>query len=159
MAELLDSVSTDVKLIIFELKEKEYAVPVYHVRSIEKMMHVTRIPNIAPFVKGVINLRGVVTPIIDLRKRFGLDEIEYTEHTRIIIISLDEMDVGVIVDAANDVVDVNKDKFEPAPEVVGNKEEEYISGVVKLDKRLLILVDLEKVFDREVLKQHTRLEG
>ncbi|MGP7817483.1 chemotaxis protein CheW [Niallia sp. 01092] len=156
---MVESVSTEVKLIIFELKGKEYAIPVNQVRSIEKIMHITRIPNIAPFVKGVINLRGVVTPLIDLRKRFDLEEKEYTERTRIIIIALADIEVGVIVDNANDVVDVDTATFEPAPEVVGGTEVDYISGVVKLDKRLLILVNLEKVFDREELKKYTRSEG
>lgn len=156
---MVESVATDVKLIIFELKEKEYAIPVHQVRSIEKMMHITRIPNVAPFVKGVINLRGVVTPIIDLRLRFGLDEIEYSDRTRIIIITLNDMDVGLIVDSANDVVDVPADTFEPSPEAAFGTEVDYINGVVKLEKRLLILVNLEKVFDREVLKNYVRSEG
>ncbi len=155
---MVESVSTEVKLIIFELKGKEYAIPVHDVRSIEKIMHITRIPNIAPFVKGVINLRGVVTPIIDLRRRFDLDELEHTDQTRIIIIAIEDMEVGLIVDAANDVVDVNSDDYEPAPEVVGGKEVDYISGVVKVDKRLLILVNLERVFDREEFKKYARSE-
>ncbi|KAB7668659.1 chemotaxis protein CheW [Bacillus sp. B1-b2] len=147
-----EAVSTDEKLIIFELKGKEYAISVHQVMSIEKKMHITRIPNIAPFVKGVINLRGVVTPIIDLRLRFDLEEIKYTDSTRIIIIMLEDMEVGIIVDSANDVVDVDTSKYEAAPETIGGNEVDYIKGVVKLDKRLLILVDLEKVFDRNVLK-------
>ncbi|PKG24918.1 chemotaxis protein CheW [Niallia nealsonii] len=156
---MAESVATDIKLIIFELKGKEYAIPVHQVRSIEKMMHITRIPNIAPFVKGVINLRGVVTPIIDLRLRFALDELEYSDRTRIIIITLNDMDVGLIVDGANDVVDVYEDTFEPSPEAAFGTEVDYINGVVKLEKRLLILVNLEKVFDREVLKTYMRSEG
>jgi len=156
---MLESVAADTKLIIFELKGKEYAIPVHQVRSIEKMMHITRIPNIAPFVKGVINLRGVVTPIIDLRLRFGLDELEYSDRSRIIIITLNDMDVGLVVDAANDVVDVSEDVFEPSPEAAFGTEVDYINGVAKLEKRLLILVNLEKVFDREVLKNYVRSEG
>ena len=151
-----DAVSTEEKLIIFELKGKEYAISVHQVMSIEKNMHITRIPNIAPFVKGVINLRGVVTPIIDLRLRFNLDEIEYTDTTRIIIIMLEDMEVGIIVDSANDVVDVDTSKYEAAPETIGGNEVDYIKGVVKVDKRLLILVDLEKVFDRNLLKNYTK---
>lgn len=156
---MTEAVSTDEKLIIFELKGKEYAISVHQVMSIEKKMHITRIPNIAPFVKGVINLRGVVTPIIDLRLRFDLDEIKYTESTRIIIIMLDDMEVGIIVDSANDVVDVDTSKYEAAPETIGGNEVDYIKGVVKLDKRLLILVDLEKVFDRNVLKNFTKTKS
>jgi len=150
-----NAVSTEEKLIIFELKGKEYAISVHQVMSIEKNMHITRIPNIAPFVKGVINLRGVVTPIIDLRLRFNLEEVPYTDSTRIIIVMLDDMEVGIIVDSANDVVDVETSKYEPAPETIGGNEVDYIKGVVKLENRLLILVDLEKVFDRNVLKNYT----
>src|SRR5699024_11874727 len=83
----------------------------------------------AAFVKGVINVRGVVTPIIDLRTRFGLEEAEYSDSTRIIIIHMDEMEVGLIVDSANDVIDIPHDAIEPAPEVVGAVDVDYIKGV------------------------------
>lgn len=154
-----DVVSTEEKLIIFELKGKEYAISVNEVMSIEKNMHITRIPNIAPFVKGVINLRGVVTPIIDLRLRFNLEEIPYTDSTRIIIIMIEDMEVGIIVDSANDVVDVNTSLYEPAPETINGDEVDYIKGVVKLDKRLLIIVDLEKVFDRNILRTYSNAKS
>ncbi|WP_075980907.1 chemotaxis protein CheW [Bacillus massilinigeriensis] len=136
---------TDIKLIVFQIKEKEYAIPVSQVRSIEKVEHITRVPSTADFVKGVINLRGVVTPIIDLRTRFGLDEVEYSDNTRVIIVSLEDMDVGLIVDAANDVIDIPTNAIEPPPEIVGVSEAEYVQGVAKIDKRLLILIELEKV--------------
>ncbi|MGM0873689.1 MAG: chemotaxis protein CheW [Bacillota bacterium] len=145
----------DVKVIVFQLKDEEYGIPVQQVRSIEKFQHITRVPRTAAYIKGVINLRGVVTPIIDLRKRFGLEELSYTESTRMIIVSMDDMEVGFIVDAANDVIDIHKDIIEPAPEVVGSVKDEYIQGVAKLDKRLIVMIDLEEVLkvenDRSVL--------
>jgi purine-binding chemotaxis protein CheW len=139
----------EVKVIVFQLQDEEYGIPVHQVRSIEKMQHITRVPRTAPFVKGVINLRGVVTPIIDLRVRFELEEQAYTDSTRIIIVALDQMEVGLIVDAANDVIDIPVSSIEPRPEVVGNVEVEYITGVAKVDKRLIILLNLEKVLTRD----------
>ncbi|WP_374721862.1 chemotaxis protein CheW [Peribacillus tepidiphilus] len=144
---------TDIKVIVFQLKGKEYAIPVNQVRSIEKVQHITRVPKTAPFVKGVINLRGVVTPIIDLRSRFELEECEYSESTRIIIVALNDMEVGLIVDAANDVIDIPSQNIEPQPEVVGAVEADYINGVAKIDKRLLILINLEKVLNPQGLKE------
>lgn len=135
----------DLKLIVFQLVDKEYAIPVDQVRSIEKLEHITRVPRTPSYVKGVINLRGVVTPIIDLRSRFDLSSSEPTESTRVIIVGLDDKEVGLIVDAANDVLDVEREMIEPSPEVVGVVEAEYIGGVVKQNKRLLILLHLDKI--------------
>lgn len=144
MSEVVDTVE-DLKLIVFQLVDKEYAIPVNQVRSIEKLEHITRVPRTASYVKGVINLRGVVTPIIDLRNRFELSSSEPTESTRVIIAGLDDKEVGLIVDAANDVLDVSREAIEPSPEVVGVLEAEYIGGVVKQNKRLLILLHLDKI--------------
>lgn len=145
MTEMMD---TEVmKVIVFQLGDKEYALPVSQVHGIEKNMHITRVPRTLKYVKGVINLRGVVTPIIDLRERFGIHSTVENKNTSIIIISHEELEVGLIVDAANDVMDLNKQMIEPQPEVVGSLEEEFISGVAKIDKRLLILLNLEKVLN------------
>ncbi|WML49263.1 chemotaxis protein CheW [Neobacillus sp. PS3-34] len=144
---MTETLTSDVKIIVFQLKDKEYAIPVNQVRSIEKVQHITRVPGTIPFVKGVINLRGVVTPIIDLRKRFQIDEEAFTDSTRVIIAALDEMEVGLIVDSANDVLDVSADSIEPPPVIVGGMDTPYINGVVKIEKRLLILLDLSKVLN------------
>ena len=140
MTELLDT--EVVKVIVFQLGDKEYAIPVSQVQGIEKTVFITRVPSTVH-----INLRGVVTPIIDLRERFGIHSDVQGEDTRIIIISYADMEVGLIVDAANDVMDLPKNAIEPQPEVVGSLEEEFIAGVAKIDKRLLILLNLEKVLN------------
>ncbi len=150
---------TDIKVIVFQLKDEEYGIPVQQVQSIERMMHITRVPKVAKFVKGVMNLRGVVTPIIDLRKRFGIEEVAYTESTRIIIVGVADMEVGLIVDAANDVIDIPEGAIEPPPEVVGTVEVEYLNGVAKLDKRLLILLNLEKVLISDGIRELKLVEG
>ncbi|PWW27348.1 purine-binding chemotaxis protein CheW [Cytobacillus oceanisediminis] len=143
--------AADLKLIVFQLKNKEYAIPVNQVRSIEKVQHITRVPRTAGFVKGVINLRGVVTPIISLRSRFNLEEAEYTDQTRVIITVLEDMEVGLIVDSANDVIDVSAESVEPPPETAGTEEADFIKGVTKIEKRLMILIDLEKVLNPDEL--------
>jgi purine-binding chemotaxis protein CheW len=142
-----ESLNSEIKIIVFQLNEKEYAIPVEQARSIEKIQNITRVPGTLSYIKGVINLRGVVTPIVDLRIRFGLDQVAYHEHTRIIIAVLKDIEVGLIVDAANDVIDIKEDSIEPPPEIVSGTEADYINGVVKLGKRLLILLDLEKVLN------------
>lgn len=149
----------EVKVIVFRLKDEEYGVEVQQVKSIEKLEHITRVPRTPSFVKGVINLRGVVTPIIDLRNRFGLEEAVYAESTRIIIVAVGELEVGLIVDSANDVIDIPVDAIEPPPEVVGGVEAAYLRGVAKLDKRLLILLNLDKVLSTEEVKQLDAFEG
>lgn len=141
--------SNDVKVIVFQLKDEEYGIPVEQVQSIEKVQHITRVPKTSSYIKGVINLRGVVTPIIDLRRRFGLEEVENSDSTRMIIVSREDIEVGFIVDAANDVIDINQESIEPAPEVVGSVQAEYIQGVAKLDKRLIVMIDLAQVLKAE----------
>lgn len=146
------------KVIVFQLNHEEYTIPVDQVGSIERIMPVTRVPRTASFVKGVVNLRGVVTPIIDLRERFDLEVGEDTEQTRIIIVTIEGMNVGLVVDAANDVLDLEEETIEPPPEVVGTVEAEYIQGVAKLDRRLLILLNLEKVLSRDEVHELQEIE-
>lgn len=140
---------SDLKVIVFQLNDKEYGIPVSQVKSIEKIMHITRVPHTNPFVKGVMNLRGVVTPLLDLRVRFGMGEESYNEATRVIIVSVEDKEVGLVVDGANDVIDIPTSKIEPPPEVVGLAAEGFIDGVANLDKRLLILIDLNKILESE----------
>ncbi|CAK6472399.1 chemotaxis protein CheW [Peribacillus castrilensis] len=148
--------SEDMKVIVFQIKDKEYAIPVDKVSGIEKLLHITRVPKALKFVKGVINLRGVITPIIDLRVRFDFEEVEYDESTRIIIVILDDMEVGLIVDSANDVLDIPVESIEPQPEVVGHLASEYISGVAKIEKRLLVLINLEKALSLDMTENMLR---
>ncbi|MBM7608379.1 purine-binding chemotaxis protein CheW [Lysinibacillus composti] len=136
-----------VKVIVFQLADKEYAIPVSNVQGIEKLMHITRVPKTEKYVKGVINLRGVITPIIDLRERFELPVNHNGDTARIIIITFDDKEVGFVVDSANDVMDIPVSAIEQQPEVVGTAEEEFISGVAKIENRLLILLHLEKVLN------------
>ncbi|MCT2534544.1 chemotaxis protein CheW [Aquibacillus koreensis] len=156
---MLEVSEQNVKAIVFELQDEEYAISVKEVSSIERVQHITRVPRAASFVKGVINLRGVVTPIIDLRKRFGMETIDFTDSTRIIIVNINGMEVGLIVDAAYDVIDISHDAIEPPPEVIGTVNVDYIEGVAKLDSRLLMLLKIEKVLSEKEKKELQSVEG
>lgn len=141
---------TNLKVISFILKDEEYAIPVKKVNSIERMQQITRVPNSVHYIKGVINLSGVVTPIVDLRTRFGIEEQSYNESTRIIIVYFREIEIGIVVDAAKDVIDIQIKDIEPTLEVIGSIENDYVEGVLKISDRLLILLNLEKVFEEDV---------
>ncbi|WP_425057156.1 chemotaxis protein CheW [Sporosarcina pasteurii] len=127
--------------------DKEYAIEIDVVQGIERVMSITRVPKTPSYVKGVINLRGVVTPTIDLRERFLLEPKEMDDRTRIIIVSLEDYDVGLIVDGANDVIDLPLSAIEPQPQVVGSVASEFISGVAKVEERLFVLLELTKVLE------------
>lgn len=142
------------KVIVFQVALEEFAVPVEHVGGIERMMHITRVPQTPSFVKGVINLRGVVTPTIDLRSRFGIADTAYDNATRIIIVSEGDKEVGLIVDQANDVIDISEEAIESAPDVIGSERADYIEGVVKVDERLLLLLDLKQVLSADMIHEN-----
>lgn len=144
----------ELKVIVFALGEEEYGVEVDKVQTIERMLPLTRVPKTPAFVKGVINLRGVVVPVIDLRGRFNLTETEYTDNSRIIIVAVNDIEVGLIVDSANDVIDVNEDCIEDPPEVVGGIKAKYLRGVAKLENdRLLVMLNLDQVLNKEEIIQ------
>ncbi|WP_248926352.1 chemotaxis protein CheW [Paenibacillus hamazuiensis] len=149
----------ELKVIVFALAHEEYGIEVEKVRTIERMMPMTRVPKTPEFIKGVINLRGVVVPVIDLRGRFGFAEAEYTDNTRIIIVAVGDIEVGMIVDSANDVIDVDSDAIENPPEIVGGIKAKYLRGIAKIaDDRLLILLNLSEVLNKSEIIQLEHLE-
>ncbi|MBO2945734.1 chemotaxis protein CheW [Paenibacillus sp. F411] len=149
----------EIKVIVFTLGSEEYGIEVDKVQTIERMMPITRVPKTYSFVKGVINLRGVVIPVIDLRGRFSLPEVEPTEQTRIIIVAVNDMQVGFIVDSASDVVDLNSDSIDSPPEVVGGIKAKYLRGVAKLsEERLLVMLNLSEVLNKSEIIQLEGLE-
>ncbi|KAA6452845.1 chemotaxis protein CheW [Bacillus swezeyi] len=141
--------TTGEKMIVFKVNHKEYAISVSEVMSIEKWQHPTRVPGVEPYICGVINLRGVVTPVIDLRKRIEAPGDTITDETRIIIITHQDIEVGWVVDEANDVITVEEEEIESAPETVGKDGRQWIKGIVKQGSRLLNLIDSEAVLNRK----------
>jgi purine-binding chemotaxis protein CheW len=139
-----------IQLVSFNLDQEEYGVYVLKVREIIRMSNVTRVPNTPYYVEGVINLRGKVIPIISLRKKFSLPEVENDKQTRIIVMDVDGELMGFIVDAVSEVIRISSGEIQPPPAVVnGGMEQEYLSGVINRADRLLVLLELERVFSKE----------
>jgi purine-binding chemotaxis protein CheW len=136
------------QLVTFHVDEEEFGVGILDVREINRMMEITRVPHAPGFVEGVINLRGQVIPVVDLRKRFGLGRLERDKNTRIVVVELGETVVGFLVDSVSEVLRVPTSIVEPPPPIVGGIDSEYIEGVVKLEDRLLILLDLRRLLNR-----------
>ncbi|HEY0826977.1 MAG TPA: chemotaxis protein CheW [Bacilli bacterium] len=149
----------EIKVIVFTLCEEEYAVEVEKVRTIERILPMTRVPKTPSFVKGVINLRGNIVPIIDLRGRFGLPESLYANNTRIIIVAVKDIEVGLIVDSASDVIDLDSETIDNPPEVVGGIKAKYLRGIAKIGAdRLLVMLNLEEVLNKSEIIQLENME-
>jgi len=139
------------KFLSFCLGQEEYGVEILRVREIIGLIDITPLPQTPEFVKGVINLRGKIIPVIELRARFAMDPKDYTDETCVIVVevsdpSSDEMfQIGAIVDNVSEVLDVTKDQIEPAPRFGGALTTDYILGMGKVKNKVLILLDIDKV--------------
>jgi purine-binding chemotaxis protein CheW len=138
------------QLVSFTIGQEEFGLDIQRIQEINRMVEITRVPNAPEFVVGVINLRGKVIPIIDLRKRFGFPQKESDKNTRIIVVELENMVVGFIVDAVREVIRIPKNITEPPPAIIAGIGSEYITSVAKMENRLLILLDIERLLrDKE----------
>ena len=140
------------QLVTFAISEEEFGIDILKVQEIIRIMDITKVPGSPPHVEGVINLRGRVIPVIDLRRRFGMEPRAHDSHTRIIVLELHGMIVGFVVDGVSEVLRIQSNTVEPPPAVVAGLESEYIKGVGKLDDRLLILLDLDKLLSSEEMR-------
>ncbi|MBS3995460.1 MAG: purine-binding chemotaxis protein CheW [Alkaliphilus sp.] len=131
--------------VIFKLEDESYGIDILQVETIEKVMDVTRVPHSPFYVEGVINLRGEVVPVINLRKRFNLNNTSNNEDNRIIIVTLEEMIVGLLVDSSSEVIHLNMEDIEELPKLSNNIENDYVDIIGKKDKRIIMLLDLKKV--------------
>lgn len=139
-----------IQLVSFSLDNEEYGVDVLKVREIIRMPSITRVPNTPHYVEGVINLRGKVIPIINMRRRFGLAEVDADKQTRIMVLDVEGELMGFIVDAVSEVIRISSSEIQPSPAVVTSGiDQECISGVINQTDRLLVLLDLQKMFSLE----------
>lgn len=144
------------QLVSFKIANEEFGVDILNVQEINKMTQITKVPNAPDFVEGVINLRGRVIPIIDLRTRLKLEKKQHDKDTRIIVVEISNKTVGFIVDAVNEVLRIPTSIIEPPPQLATGIDSDFIRAVGKLEDRLLILIDLEKVLtekDKEQLQE------
>jgi purine-binding chemotaxis protein CheW len=141
------------QLVIFELGEEYYGIDISAVEGIIKIQEITRVPKSPPYVEGIINLRGSVLPVIDLAKRFGVAPRENDHATRIINVNIDNTKIGMIVSAVSEVLTIDDSIIEPTPPIVTSIVSNFISGIARIDSRLVILLDLNKIFSREEIVQ------
>ena len=135
------------QLVSFNIGSEEFGVDILKVQEINRMVEITKVPQAPHYVEGVINLRGKVIPIVDLRKRFNLELKEYDKNTRIVVVDINGNILGMVVDSVSEVLRLPANTIEPPPEIVTGINSEYIKGVAKLEDRLLIFLDLSKVID------------
>lgn len=137
--------------LIFTVKNRDYGIEIRYLIEIIAMQPITEIMNLPVFIKGVINLRGKIIPVIDVRLRFGLDFIDYHDRTCILIVSVNDLQVGLIVDSVKEVLRINKNQIEEAPNFGDFANEKLISAVGKVGDSLKILLNLEKlVYDKNL---------
>ena len=140
-----DTATDLLQLVTFKLGNEEFGLDILKVKEIIKPVAITKMPNSPYYVEGVINLRGEVIPVINLRKRLNLAENEQNSKTRIIVIETNKKTTGFIVDEVNEVLRIPENIMEATPDLVSGVDSEYIIGVGKLDDRLLIHMDIEKI--------------
>jgi len=143
-----DALIDELQLIVFSLAKEEYALPITKVQEINRLVAITKLPQTPEFMEGIINLRGRIIPVIDLRKRFVLAMADYTDDSRIIIVTIGGQTAGIIVDSVAEVVRLQSDHIEPPPKSF-TIDSQYIEGVGKLGDRLLILLNLDRTLSTD----------
>ncbi len=141
------------KYLTFDLAAEEYGLEILKVQEIIGLMAVTRVPRTPEFIRGVINLRGKVIPVVDLRLKFGMEQIENTRRTSIIVIQVDQdggqVTMGLIVDDVSEVIDIDGHNIEPAPAFGADVETDFIKGLGKIDQKVVILLDVDKMLSSD----------
>jgi purine-binding chemotaxis protein CheW len=137
------------QLVSFRLAQEEYGIEITKVQEIILMGEITRVPQTPDYIKGLINLRSTVIPIVDLRLRFGLSQEDATDETRIMVVNVAGKTIGIIVDAVSEVLRIAQEQISPPPPTVAGLGREYLTGLVKLENRLLILLDIDKILGHD----------
>lgn len=133
------------QLVSFKLGSEEFGVDILDVQEINRMNEITKVPQAPEYVEGVVNLRGKVIPIVDLRKRLDMDVRDYDKDTRIVVVNIEKNTIGMIVDSVSEVLRIPKSAVEPAPSIISGLDTDYVKGVAKLDDRLLLFLNLNKI--------------
>ena len=141
------------KYVIFKLGEEEYGIDIMKVKEVTEYKETVKVPNTPDFVEGIINLRGDVTPIISLKRRFGLNHDTALETTRVIVVNLEDRLIGFIVDDASQVLSLDDNQIDSAPEIVTGIGKKYIEGIGKVENRMIIMLDLLQVLDEDEKKE------
>lgn len=148
-----ETVEEILQLVSFKLGEEEFAVDILKVQEINKTLQITKVPNTPKSFEGIVNLRGKVIPVVDLRQKMGMPHKEEDQNTRIIVVELVERTIGFIVDQVKEVLRIPKSITEPPPRMVFNTNTNMFTSVAKLENRLIILLDLEQLFSENEKKE------
>jgi len=147
------------QLVSFRLLQEEYGIEITKVQEIILMGEITRIPQTSNYIQGLINLRSTVIPVVDLRLRFGLPPQAATDETRIMVVNMAGKTVGIVVDAVSEVLRISRDQISPPPPTVAGLGRDYLHGLVNLENRLLILLDIDKILSEEESAVAANTEG
>lgn len=149
--------------LTFTIESEQYAIPVTKVREVLEFTHITKIPRTQAYMKGVINLRGAGVPVIDLRSKFGLKEIENTKDTSIIVMEVinqeDSLILGALADSVQEVIDLDKSQIEQAPRFGTRLAADFILGMGKKDDTFIIILDIDRIFNSEEVTVLTQIEA
>jgi purine-binding chemotaxis protein CheW len=137
------------QLVSFKLSDETYGIEITKIREIILVGQITRVPETPHYIKGLINLRSSVIPVIDLRSRFSLSENELTQDSRIMVLNVGRRTIGIVVDSVNEVLRVSQEQISPAPPTVASLGNQYMTGLVRLEEQLLILLDVDRLFGEE----------
>ncbi|MDH5542525.1 MAG: chemotaxis protein CheW [Nitrospinota bacterium] len=146
------------KYLTFVLGDEEYGLEILKVREIISVMEITEVPQVPDFIKGVINLRGKVIPVIDLRLKFGMPAVEYTRETCIIVVNVNNLLLGIVVDTVAEVLDIAKENIDPPPSFGSSVDTNFILGMGKVKEKVKILLDIEKVLSVSELEMVAKVE-
>ncbi len=140
------------KYLTFYIKNQVFGIPIADVVQITGMQEIEEVPEFPSYAKGIINLRGIIVPIIDVRLRLKKQEIEYNERTCIIVTNIEGLYIGFIVDSVNEVINIYNENISEPPQVGNNYVITYITGLAKLDKKIIILIDLNKLLNEKEIE-------
>ncbi len=137
------------QVIEFDIGKEKFGVKITRVHEIIRMKQITELPDSSEYLVGIINLRGNIISVIDLRKRFGIEEAQNTENTRIIVVEFEDQDVGLIVDAVSEVLHIEKEEIDDPPRTMVGIKDDYLKGIVKVNEDIIILLDLDNLLKSE----------
>lgn len=145
----VEEIDNKTKYLCFMLSDEEYAIEIDDIKEIINVREITEVPGAPEYIKGIISLRGVIITIFDFRKRLGFQEKEYGKDARIIVVSVDNAQIGILVDSVTEVLRISEREVEPPPPVIGGIEAEYLKGVGRVKGRIVILLNLNKALKVE----------
>lgn len=133
--------------VVFNIEDENFALDIEKVKEIIKPVEIARVPNVPDFIEGMINMRGKIHAVINVRSKFKVPKKDFDEGTKIILVNMNSMLAGVIVDGVSEIIRVEEEDIEKAPEIISKANPEYISGVIKKEEKMFIILDIDRVID------------